>query len=40
MIIKINYVGDTEQESQHGILMKNIADGVPSISSFLGNIEK
>ena len=40
MVIKINHVGDTEQQSQPGTLMTNIADGVSSISSFVGLIEK
>ena len=35
MVIKSNYVGNTEQQSERGVLKKNIADSVPSISSFL-----
>ena len=31
MFIKINYVEDTEQQSQRSVLMRNIADTVPSI---------
>ena len=29
MIIKINYVEDTKQQSQRGVLMKNVGDSVP-----------
>ena len=35
MVIKSNYLGNTEQQSERGVLKKNIADSVPSISSFL-----
>ena len=34
MVIWINYVGDTDQQLQCRILMTNIADDTPSISSF------
>ena len=40
MVIKINYVGDIEQETERSVLMTNTADNVPSISSFLSNNEK
>ena len=30
---------NTEQQPQHGVLMTNIAEGVPSVSSFLDKIE-
>ena len=36
MVIKIYYLGDTEQQSSSGVLMTNILDGTPSVSSFLG----
>ena len=35
-VIQINYIRDTKQQSQRGLLMRNIAVSVPSISSFLG----
>ena len=33
--IKTNYAGDTKQQSQRNVLIKNIAERTPSISSFL-----
>ena len=35
----MNYGRDTKQQSKRSVLMKNIADSIPSISSFLGVIE-
>ena len=34
-VIQINYIRDTKQQSQRGVLMTNIADSIPFISSFL-----
>ena len=30
----MKYSKDTKQQSQHSLLMKNNADGVPSVSNF------
>ena len=38
MTIRINYCRETKQQPQGGVLIKNIADSVPFISSFVGII--
>lgn len=39
MITEIKNSKDTKQQSLHGVLIKNIADSVPPISSFLAQME-